>query len=174
MAQTANQTQTPTENKPFFEVTVIREGSQFMATRGVIEVTGFVSSRLRQVAEEIVGRVFDTTIEVPANVHHVANTLSEFMVSNTHVSDYISVQLSVKAGEAYMTLGGHLSYDIERNEWRGSVEAAIESKWKKWEVKLMVKKRIVVKGINVSALKIYTELVDAARHAYAIVKIKEE
>jgi hypothetical protein len=168
------QTQTPTENKPFFEVNVTREGTQFMAVRGDIEVSGFVSSKLRHVVEEIVGRVLDTVREVPPNVHHVAGSLSDFMVANAHVSDYMSTQLSVKAGEAYMTLGAHLFYDIERNEWRGSVEASIECRWKKWEVKLVVKKRFTSKGINVNGTMLYKELIDAARHAYAIVIVKEE
>jgi hypothetical protein len=90
------------------------------------------------------------------------------------VSDYMSAQLSLKAGEAYMTLGAYLSYDIERNEWRGGVEATIETRWKKWEVRLAVKKRVVFKGINVNGNKLYMELIDVARHAYAIVIIKEE
>jgi hypothetical protein len=161
------------KTKPFFEVNVTRDGSQFMAKRDDLEVTGFVSSRLRHVVEEIVGRVLDTVREVPPNVHHVAGALSDFIASNTHVSDYISVQLSVKAGEAYMTVGSYLSYDIERNEWRGGVEATIETRWKKWEVKLAVKKRVVFKGISVNAQRLYTELIDAARHAYAIATEKE-
>jgi len=173
MAQTTTNPN-PQENKPFFEINVSRDGSQFMAVGGGLEVSGFVSSRLRNVVEEIVSRVLDTAREVPPNVHHVANGLADFIAANAHVSDYMSTQMSVKAGEAYMTLGAYLTYDIDRNEWRGSVEATIEAKWKKWEVKLAVKKRVVFKGINVSAQRLYTELIDAARHAYAIIIVKEE
>jgi hypothetical protein len=172
--KTITQNQNPTENKPFFEVNVTREGSQFMAKRGDVEVSGFVSSRLRNVVEEIVTRALDMVREVPFNVHHVANVISDFLAANAHVSDYMSTQLSVKAGDVYMTLGAYVSYDIERNEWRGGVETTIECRWKRWEVKLAVKKRVVFKGINVDAHKLYKELIDAARHAYAIVIVKEE
>jgi hypothetical protein len=173
MAQQITQTQTPTENKPFFEINVTREGSQFMAARGDIEVSGFVSSKLRHVVEEIAGRVLDMAVEVQFSVHHAANVISDFVAANTHVSDYMSTQLSVKAGEVYMTLGAHLFYDIERNEWRGSVEAVIESRWKKWHVKLAVKKRVVFKGINVNSQKLYQDLIEVARRANTIA-VKEK
>jgi hypothetical protein len=168
MAQTNTNPNTQV-NKPFLEINVTREGSQFMAVRDGLEVSGFVSSKLRNVVEEIVSRVLDTVREVPPIVHHAANGLTDFIAANTHLSDYMSTQLSVKAEKAYMTLGVHLIYDIDRNEWRGSVEATIEAKWKKWEVKLAVKKRVVFKGINVSAQRLYTELIDAARRSYSVV-----
>ncbi len=156
--------------KAFFEVNVTREGSQFMAVRDGLEVTGFVSSKLRHVVEEIVGVVLDTKKEVPPNVNSAANALADFVVSTTHLGDYVSAQLSVRAGGAVMTLNVYVTYDIDRNEWRGNVEAVIEAKWKKWEVKLGVKKRVVYKGVNVNNYNLYRELMDVARHAYAVIK----
>jgi hypothetical protein len=158
------------KTKPFFEVNVTREGSQFMAVREGLEVTGFVNSKLRHVVEEIVGRVLNETKEPKPNVSAAASALVNFVVSNTHLSDYISAQLSVKAGEALMTLNVYVTYDIDKNEWRGSVDAVIECRWKKWEAKIAVKRRIVYKGININDYKLYTEIMDVASHAYAIVK----
>ena len=65
MAPTINTEVGPAKNQIFFEVRTTKEGTQYMAVRGDIEVSGFTTSRTRAVVERIVERVFEASREPP-------------------------------------------------------------------------------------------------------------
>jgi len=165
------------KTKSFFEVHTTKDGTQYMAMRGDIEVSGFTTSRTRAVVERIVERVFEASREPPPNVSMVADKLTDYVVAmiTQFGSEYVSVSTTVKAGEAKMTFSISLTYysDEKVSEWRGYVEALAEGKdGKKSEGRHLVKRRVVFAD-DVSGFSLYRELMRVARHAYNAV-VREE
>jgi tRNA-dihydrouridine synthase len=170
MTPTINTGIGPAKNQPFFEVRTTKEGTQYMAVRGDIEVSGFTTSRTRAVVERIVERVFEASREPPPEVSTVADRLTDYveLMIKQFRTEYVSTSVTIKAGDVKMTLGIYLTYysDEKVSEWRGNVEALSEGKdGKKSEGRHLVKRRVVFAD-DVSAFKIYRELMTVARHAY--------
>ena len=159
------------KNKSFFEIRTTKDGSQYMAVHGDLEVSGFTTSRTRSVVERIIKASLEAPKEPPANVAMAADKLVNYvetMVSQFG-SDYVSVSATVK-GDAKMTLTVYVVYysDDKVTEWRGMVEAMVEFRGKR-EIRHVVKKRVVFRD-NVNAFALYRHLMEVARHAYAVVE----
>jgi len=177
MAPTINTEVGPAKNQNFFEVRTTKEGTQYMAVRGDIEVSGFTTSKTMSVVERIVERIFKASREPPPEVSTAADKLTDYVevMTTWFRSEYVSVSATIKAGDAKMTLGIYLTYysDEKVSEWRGSVEALAEGKdGKKSEGRHLVKKRVVFPD-DVSGFKIYRELTEVAKHAYNAVVSEE-
>jgi len=177
MAPTINTEVGPAKNQNFFEVRTTKEGTQYMAVRGDIEVSGFTTSRTRAVVERIVERVFEASREPPPAVSTAADKLIDYveLMIKQFRTEYVSTSVTIKVGDFKMTLGIYLTYysDEKVSEWRGNVEALAEGKdGKKSEGRHLVKRRVVFAD-DVSGFKIYRELMTVARHAYNAVVSEE-
>jgi hypothetical protein len=165
------------KTKSFFEVHTTKDGTQYMAVRGDIEVSGFTTSKTRAVVERIVERIVNAGIEPPPNVSMVADRLADYVVSmiTQFGSDYVSIATTVKAGEAKLTLSVYLTLyaDEKVYEWRGHVEVLVDGRdGKKSEGRHLVKRRVVFTD-NVSGFSLYRELMRVARHAYNAIVVGE-
>jgi len=174
MAQTLNMGVVSEKTKSFFETRVTKEGTHYMAVHGDIEITGFTTSKTKAVVERLVKYSLEAPKEVPPNVSTAADRLSSYVEEAITLfnSDYVSLSMSLRAGEAKMTLTVYLTYysDDKVIEWRGITEAVVEWRNERREVRHVVKKRIRFND-NVSGFAIYTQLMDVARHAYAITEV---
>ena len=160
------------ENQTFFETRTTKDGTYYRAVAHDFEISGFTTSRTKAVVERIVRRSIEMPKEVPPNVAMAADKLVDYVAATVDQfgSDYASVSVAVRAGEAKMVLTVYLTYysDDKISEWRGGVEASVEWDNGKRVVKHVVKKRVVLS--NVSAFAIYRQLLDVARRAYAVVE----
>jgi len=159
------------KTKSFFETRVTKEGTHYMAVHGDIEITGFTTSKTKAVVERLVKYSLEAPKEVPPNVATLADRLSSYVEEaiTQFNSDYVSLSMSLRAGEAKMTLTVYLTYysDDKVTEWRGIAEALVEWRGERREVRHVVKKRVRFSD-NVSGFGIYRQLMDVARRAYAI------
>jgi hypothetical protein len=173
MAQTTTMG-VPEKTKSFFETHVTKEGTQYMAVHGDIEITGFTTSKTKAVVERLVKASLDSPKEVPPNVSTAADRLSSYVEEaiTQFNSDYVSLSTSLRAGEAKMTLSVYLTYysDDKITEWRGIAEALVEWRNERREVRHVVKRRVRFTD-NVSGFAIYRQLMDVARHAYAVTEV---
>jgi len=165
------------KTKSFFEVHTTKDGTQYMAVRGDIEISGFTTSRTRAVVERIVERVFEASREPPPAVSTAADKLTDYveLMIKQFRTEYVSTSVTIKVGDFKMTLGIYLTYysDEKVSEWRGNVEALAEGKdGKKSEGRHLVKRRVVFAD-DVSGFKLYRELTEVAKHAYNAVVSEE-
>jgi hypothetical protein len=173
MAQTITMGVTEEKTKSFFEVHITKEGAQFMAVRGDIEVSGLIHTRNRSVVEAVVDRVYSTRRELRPEVSTAANRLVEYVESmlSQFSTDYVTVGATIKSGGAKVTLHLYLTYysDDKVEEWRGQVEVSVEGRIDKRVMGgIMVKKRVVFHK-KVSGYQLYLALTEAARHALAAI-----
>jgi hypothetical protein len=164
----------PEKTKSFFEKHVTKEGTQYMAVHGDVEITGFTTSKSKAVVERLVKYSLEAPKEVPPNVSMAADKLSSYVEEaiTQFNSDYVSLSMSLRAGEAKMTLSVYLTYysDDKITEWRGIVEALVERHNDMREVRHVVKRRIRFSD-NINGFAVYRQLIDVARHAYAITEV---
>jgi len=171
MAQSINMGM-PEKTKSFFETRVTRDGTQYMAVHGDLEISGFTTSKSKAVVERLVKYSLEAPKEVPPNVATAADRLTSYVEEaiTQFNSDYVSLSMSLRAGEAKMTLTVYLTYysDDKVTEWRGITEVVVEWNNGRREVRHVVKRRVRFSD-NVSGFAIYRQLMDVARRAYAIV-----
>jgi hypothetical protein len=145
-----------------------------MAVHGDVEITGFTTSKSKAVVERLVKYSLEAPKEVPPNVSMAADRLSSYVEEaiTQFNSDYVSLSMSLRAGEAKMTLSVYLTYysDDKITEWRGIVEALVEWRNDMREVRHVVKRRIRFSD-NINGFTVYRQLIDVARHAYAITEV---
>jgi len=173
MAYTLNMGGEPEKTKSFFETHVTKEGTQYMAVHGDLEISGFTTSKSKAVVERLVKYSLEAPKEVPPNVATAADRLISYVEEaiTRFNSDYVSLSMSLRAGEAKMTLTIYLTFysDGKITEWRGAVEALVEWSNGRREVRHVVKKRIRGFGNDISGFAIYRQLMEVARRAYVIV-----
>jgi len=173
MAQKINMGGEPEKTKSFFETHVTKEGTQYMAVHGDLEISGFTTSKSKAVVERLVKYSLEAPKEVPPNVATAADRLISYVEEaiTRFNSDYVSLSMSLRAGEAKMTLTIYLTFysDGKITEWRGAVEALVEWSNGRREVRHVVKKRIRGFGNDISGFAIYRQLMEVARRAYVIV-----
>jgi hypothetical protein len=170
MAQTTT-TEVPEKTKSFFETHVTKDGTQYMAVHGDVEITGFTTSKTKAVVERLVKYSLEAPKAVPPNVSMAADKLSSYVEEaiTQFNSDYVSLSMSLRAGEAKMTLSVYLTHysDDKITEWRGIAEALVEWRNERREVRHVVKRRIRFSD-NISGFVIYRQLMDVAGRAYAV------
>ena len=169
MAQTT--TMGVPEKTMFFETHTTKDGTHYMAVHGDVEISGFTTSKTKAVVERLVKYSLEAPKEVPPNVSMAADRLSGYVEEaiTQFNSDYVSLSMSIRAGEAKMTLSVYLTYysDDKVTEWRGITEAVVEWNNGRREVRHMVKRRAIFRD-NISGFALFRQLMDVARRAYAI------
>jgi hypothetical protein len=161
-------TQTPGLDKKevFFETRKTREGVQYVARRGDIEVSGFTNDRVFY--RETVKRIISAPRDPPEDIYKIADLVVKHV--STAIAelgaDYVTIGMTTQVAFGNkLTIHVYLTYIHDDEVWRGAVEATFDGRdgWHSEGVHV-VKKRLEFSDIDAEALK--REVIRIAKAAY--------